>query len=183
MVPLPWRCLHERRGNTCANLTSVKSPTCRWLSARLQKIIIAQRGWPGKTRQSHQLWSTRYVVLTITGESLWDHKKHGTDRTFRQTAFTLRPLTDLQSVVTNKGESWSPQLTQNTKDQNLENTKQHIKLIGTNTCFSLLIMMTPKGTDRPQLKHTSKNHLPTNPGENALRTDHRQGSSLLPRAP
>ena len=44
---------------------------------------------PGQTRKSHELWSARYVELTITGESLSDHRKHGTHRTFRRTAFTV----------------------------------------------------------------------------------------------
>ena len=51
--------------------------------------IVARLVRPGQTRKSHELWSARYVELTITGESLSDHRKHGTHRTFRRTAFTV----------------------------------------------------------------------------------------------
>ena len=51
--------------------------------------IVARLVRPGQTRKSHELWSARYVELTITGESLSDHRKHGTHRTFRRTAFTI----------------------------------------------------------------------------------------------
>ena len=50
--------------------------------------IVARLVRPGQTRKSHELWSARFVELTITGESLSEHRKHGTHRTFRRTAFT-----------------------------------------------------------------------------------------------
>ena len=132
-----WQTWHKL---TDYRLLLLQETAKRWLL--MGKNIIAQRVWPRKMRKSLELWSTRYEVLIITAKSLYDHRKHGTDRTFRWTTFTLRPLTDLQSVkYINKCNSQSPQLTQNTKVQNLVNTKQHIKLDGTNTCYSLLITL------------------------------------------
>ena len=114
----------------------------KWLlSGETSLHVLCGPGRRGKVTSFEARGSARYVELTITGESLSDHRKHGTHRTFRRTAFTLRPLTDLQSVITNKRRV--PISTANTehKRSKLGEYQATHKLIGTNTCFSLLITL------------------------------------------